>query len=215
MAAATLELRLFATAAGTVLALEAAAWCIAGQSRLPALVLLGVLRLFQSAAVVLLAVRLDQSGAAAVGLRSANIGQGFKNGLRWSLGFGALTAAAGIGLHLCGLRPLAMIDAPLPTAALELTCLFIVGGVVGPLAEEIVFRGLVFGFLRRWGFLPAALGSTLLFVLAHSSGRGLPLPQTIGGLLFAAAYEKEKNLLVPITLHVLGNLAIYILAAIV
>ena len=37
----------------------------------------------------------------------------------------------------------------------------------------------------------------------------------IGGILFAVAYEMEKNLLVPITIHVLGNLAIFTLALII
>jgi hypothetical protein len=37
----------------------------------------------------------------------------------------------------------------------------------------------------------------------------------IGGILFAVAYELEKNLLVPIIIHVLGNLAIFVLALII
>jgi membrane protease YdiL (CAAX protease family) len=35
----------------------------------------------------------------------------------------------------------------------------------------------------------------------------------IGGILFAVSYEVEKNLLVPITIHSLGNLAIFTIAA--
>jgi membrane protease YdiL (CAAX protease family) len=34
------------------------------------------------------------------------------------------------------------------------------------------------------------------------------------GILFAAAYEIEKNLIVPITIHCLGNLAIFSLSLI-
>ena len=41
----------------------------------------------------------------------------------------------------------------------------------------------------------------------------IPL-QMIGGILFAVAYEMEKNLLAPITIHILGNLAIFILTLI-
>jgi hypothetical protein len=37
--------------------------------------------------------------------------------------------------------------------------------------------------------------------------------QVVGGILFAAAYEIEKNLVVPITIHCLGNLAIFALSA--
>jgi membrane protease YdiL (CAAX protease family) len=34
----------------------------------------------------------------------------------------------------------------------------------------------------------------------------------VGGIVFAIAYEKEKNLMVPITIHCLGNLAIFSLS---
>ncbi|MEJ2731154.1 MAG: CPBP family glutamic-type intramembrane protease, partial [Deltaproteobacteria bacterium] len=59
--------------------------------------------------------------------------------------------------------------------------------------------------------------STLLFILphSHSSGLALPITQLIGGILFAISYEIEKNLLVPITIHSLGNLAIFILPLLV
>ena len=51
--------------------------------------------------------------------------------------------------------------------------------------------------------------STVLFVLPHLGGTVLPFTQIIGGLVFAVVYEKEKNLLVPITIHCLGNMAIF------
>jgi hypothetical protein len=38
------------------------------------------------------------------------------------------------------------------------------------------------------------------------------LTQAVGGILFAVAYEVERSLLVPITIHVLGNLAIFSLS---
>jgi membrane protease YdiL (CAAX protease family) len=34
----------------------------------------------------------------------------------------------------------------------------------------------------------------------------------VGGVVFALAYEKEKNLLVPIVIHISGNLAIFALS---
>lgn len=48
--------------------------------------------------------------------------------------------------------------------------------------------------------------------LAHPAGFGFPMPQITGGILFAMAYEKEENLIVPITIHILGNIAIFSLA---
>jgi hypothetical protein len=57
----------------------------------------------------------------------------------------------------------------------------------------------------------ALIGSTALFVLPHLPQVRLPLTQLAGGLLFGLAYEKEKNLLVPMVIHVLGNFAIFLL----
>ena len=37
------------------------------------------------------------------------------------------------------------------------------------------------------------------------------ITQAIGGVVFAVSYELEKNLLVPITIHCLGNMAIFLL----
>ncbi|MFH2219214.1 MAG: CPBP family glutamic-type intramembrane protease [Pseudomonadota bacterium] len=51
--------------------------------------------------------------------------------------------------------------------------------------------------------------STVIFVLAHPGLSGFPLPQLAGGILFAAAYEMGESLVVPITIHVLGNMAIF------
>ena len=84
-----------------------------------------------------------------------------------------------------------------------------VGSLIAPIAEEIYFRGLVYGYLRRWGPIVAILGSTLLFVVIHPNLQNLPFPQIVGGLLFATAYEVEKNLMVPIVIHISGNLALF------
>jgi len=40
------------------------------------------------------------------------------------------------------------------------------------------------------------------------------VPQIVGGIIFAIAYEKEGSLIVPITIHVLGNMAIFTLSLI-
>lgn len=154
-------------------------------------------------------------GAASIGLESSGWFHGFRRGLIWSLAFGAIALCGFFLLFLAGVNVLDAIRAPLPPKALDLVFLFLIGGIVAPVAEEIFFRGLLYGFCRRWGVAAALIISTLLFVLSHPLDRGLPLTQLVGGLVFAVSYEVEGNLLAPITIHVSGNLAIFALSALV
>jgi len=90
---------------------------------------------------------------------------------------------------------------------------------VGP-AEELLFRGAVYGTLRR-GFGPAGanLLSSGLFVVAHagSIGAGLvglvPLVIVlVGSLSFGYAYERTGTLLVPVAMHAVYDAALFALA---
>jgi len=99
-----------------------------------------------------------------------------------------------------------------PKSSEDLLLFFLVGGIVAPVTEEVFFRGILYGFLRRWGILVALVLSTAAFALTHGIGHGFPVTQVVGGILFAGAYEIEKNLVVPITIHCLGNLAIFSLS---
>jgi len=174
------------------------------------LLALGLTRLAQIL-LMLWVVRAAGEGIASIGLDRSKWFHGLRRGFLWSAAFGALALAAMVLFALAGLDLLSTIRTPLPREAHTLTLFFIVGGVVAPVAEEILFRGLVYGFFRRWGAILAVILSTALFTIAHPF-QNLPLTQIVGGLLFASAYELEKNLLVPITIHALGNLAIFALS---
>lgn len=148
-------------------------------------------------------------GWAQMGLGRGSGGPGLRRGLIWSAGFGALAALGWVGLHAAGVDPLRLLHPNQAARPANPAMLFLVGGFIGPVAEEIYFRGLIFGYLRRWGFWPALTLSTLIFTLLHAGAAGVPTPQIVGGVVFAAAYEIEKRLLVPITIHVSGNLALF------
>ena len=117
-----------------------------------------------------------------------------------------------IGLFAAGINPLTLIRIRLPRQTVDLLLFFIVGGIVGPVAEELFFRGILYGFLRRWGVILALILSTLIFVLCHPISHGIPVTRLVGGLVFALAYEIGDSLIVPITIHGLGNLAIFTLS---
>lgn len=154
----------------------------------------------------------EPGGIQTLGIIPKNIQSGLFRGFLWSAGFGLMVILVAGILLLAGLNPVAMISANLPKGQAGIFYFLVVGGILSPVAEEIFFRGLIYGYFRRWGMWTALLLSTAVFVMAHAIFQWIPLPQIVGGILFAAAYEKEKNLMVPITIHVLGNLAIFTIA---
>jgi membrane protease YdiL (CAAX protease family) len=75
-----------------------------------------------------------------------------------------------------------------------------------PLAEEIFFRGFLYGGTRRiTGFVLAAVITGFIFSLAHYN-QGLVIPFTAIGVLLALSYERSGTLWVPIGAHFLFNL---------
>lgn len=80
--------------------------------------------------------------------------------------------------------------------------------VAAPVSEETLFRGFIFGGLRRWkGFWPAALISGAMFGLAHAGGADITylLPLAIFGFGLALLYEITKSIYPGIYLHCLNN----------
>lgn len=185
-------------------------WAIARKGVDP-LAGIGLARLIDLVWMALI-MRREPGGWRQVGLDRARFAAGLQKGLLWSAGCTVL-AAAGYGLlRLGGLDLLRMLrpdPAALPAGPI---LLFLVGGLVAPVSEEFYFRGLMYGYARRWGVWPALLLSTAVFTLLHGGAPRAHLPHLVGGLVFAGAYEIEKNLVVPIVIHVLGNLAIFSLA---
>ena len=165
--------------------------------------------------LMLVVVAVREKRLSAIGLKASGIYRGFIKGLIWAVSFGLAAGAILFVIYLLGIKMRALFQMQLPFGTPQLTAFFLVGAIIAPIAEEIFFRGILYGFFRKWGIPAAIILSTLLFVLSHSSGRTVPVTQIVGGILFAVAYEVEKNLLVPITIHILGNLAIFTLSLII
>jgi membrane protease YdiL (CAAX protease family) len=87
--------------------------------------------------------------------------------------------------------------------------------ILAPIAEEVFFRGVVFNALlreggRRWAFL----GSSALFAAIHLSLVAL-LPIFLLGLALAWVYDRTRNLLAPIAMHIVVNGASVLIALLV
>ncbi len=82
-------------------------------------------------------------------------------------------------------------------------------GVLGPIAEELAFRGLLFGLLRRTrlGVVGAIVVAAAVWSLVHFQYAPiLLLIIFIDGLALGFARHLSRSLYLPIAMHVLGNL---------
>ena len=74
--------------------------------------------------------------------------------------------------------------------------------LLGPVAEELLFRGLLVNRLaRKWGLSVSVLVSSLLFALPHQHVVG----GFVFGLVMALLYVNTRSLLLPVVIHVLNN----------
>jgi hypothetical protein len=211
MAGKTIETKTLFFCIAALLITEVAISTVPSETaRLP-MPILGAARMVEIC-LFLLIVSISGKGVSSIGLDKDAFVPGLYRGLIWSAAFG-LFAFLGFGFfYAIGLDPLDFVRTHVPADAAGALLFFAVGGLVAPVAEEIFFRGIVYGFLRRWGMVVALVGSTLIFVLAHAIQSGIPLTQIVGGIMFAVAYEITGNLMVPITIHVSGNTAIFTLS---
>jgi membrane protease YdiL (CAAX protease family) len=76
---------------------------------------------------------------------------------------------------------------------------------IAPIAEELAFRGYLYGVMRRYfGALPALVFTAVLFAIIHLNVPTL-FPLFILSCLFTVSYEATGSLLVPMTMHALFN----------
>jgi ABC-2 type transport system permease protein len=76
--------------------------------------------------------------------------------------------------------------------------------VAAPMFEEFIFRGLIFGGLRRsFGVWPAAVASAAIFAIMHPPISVLPV--FVLGLVAALVYERTRSLLAPMLAHAAYN----------
>lgn len=132
-----------------------------------------------------------------------------------------LLVACGCALALHPLSTLAMKlipstgEAPIeafiswPSGALTFAML----GMIVPLAEELFFRGLLFGTLLPAGRLVAALGTIVLFTAAHAQQAwgnwGVLMSLTMTSVVLTMLRAFSGSTLVPAVAHVLFNLSLW------
>ena len=210
MAAKIIDLKTLILSAAVILAVETGLHWVAWPGSISTLALIGTARVIEGVGLLGLVHWLCPEGVAAIGLRPKSVTAGLKKGLIWSAGFGMLVLLVSVIVYFAsGINTFELLKSGQASLKSGIWMFLFIGGVVSPVTEEIAFRGVLYGYLRQWGIPAAIIGSTGVFVLAHSLQGAFPLTQTVGGIVFAAAYERERSLLVPIVIHILGNLAIF------
>jgi len=172
------------------------------------LVVLTGLRILEIVSLVLVVHGFGQ-GLFAVGLARDQLRGGLLQGLCWSFVFGLVALAGSVLLFIAGINPFDLLHVSLPDTMEARVLFFITAGIIGPLAEEIFFRGILYGFFRQWGVWISLSVTTLLFVVMHPPGAAVPVPQIVGSIVFTLAYEKRGELAAPVIIHCLGNLALF------
>lgn len=91
---------------------------------------------------------------------------------------------------------------------------FIMGVVCAPIVEEVIFRYILQGWLRKkikkGGAFFAVLISGTLFALCHVAAPADLLLYLPSGLLWGAIYEKERCISLTICIHSVNNLVAFI-----
>jgi membrane protease YdiL (CAAX protease family) len=77
--------------------------------------------------------------------------------------------------------------------------------VLAPIAEELLFRGILYPAVKQAGFPRLALWTTSLLFAAIHGNLAIFIPLAVLAILLTLLYEKTNNLLAPITAHGLFN----------
>ena len=121
--------------------------------------------------------------------------------------FGALgTLALSVGVSQLGIEPEGMKQAMEISREPGLFLIsLLVMGLLAPVAEELMFRGLLFGWLAgRWGGGVAAGISSLVFAAAHLEPAHILLVLPLG-LLFGWLRWRTGSLLPSMVAHIVNN----------
>jgi membrane protease YdiL (CAAX protease family) len=162
------------------------------------LTVLGAFFLIGLLAVIVAVAPLGKAAFPALGLRPAN----------WKYPvFGALgTLFLSVAVSQIGIEPQGMkqvIDVVREPHELILSLLLL--SVLAPVVEELVFRGLLYGWIAgRWGGTPALVVSSLAFAAAHWEPAHVILVLPLG-FLFGWLRRRTDSLLPSLFSHIVNN----------
>jgi uncharacterized protein len=92
--------------------------------------------------------------------------------------------------------------------AVQFALTLLVAALAVPFGEELLFRGVLYTWLRRWGVVVAIVVSALIFGINH--GINVVFPATVVlGVLLALAYELSGSIWPGVVGHVFYNMLVF------
>jgi uncharacterized protein len=89
----------------------------------------------------------------------------------------------------------------------NLVVLVALAGLAIPFAEELLFRGVIYTFIReRWGIWIGIIASALLYALISSFDLVAGSAALVLGLVTAFVYERSKSLWAAVTVHIFSSM---------
>ncbi|MEA3187220.1 MAG: protease family protein [Chthoniobacter sp.] len=102
------------------------------------------------------------------------------------------------------------LDAAQSSNRFSLVLTLFLGVIVAPVAEEFLFRGYLYGVMKRYcGTLSAMVLSSALFAAIHLNLSSLPSLFVLA-LCFVIAYETTGSILVNMSMHALFNATMFL-----
>lgn len=102
------------------------------------------------------------------------------------------------------------IYAPYGFSWLSASGLVVLGGILAPVAEELYFRGVLYGWMRqRWSPTVGMLASAAIFASIHLQPQVMPEIFLVGVIL-AWLYERSGSLFPGILLHTAMNILAFV-----
>lgn len=103
-------------------------------------------------------------------------------------------------------------DALAGDGALTLAGIMLTGALLVPFAEELLFRGIGYGALRRYGVWVAVPASAALFAIAHGVNVVLVVAFVLG-IVCALLYERSRSVWPAVVTHVVFNASGFLIAS--
>lgn len=143
-------------------------------------------------------------------VNSLNAGLSLLSAVAFSLAGSLITLLMLMLLDTLGITPV-LPDPIIPQGTEELLAALISLGILAPLFEELLFRGILLDQLgKKFGITIASWVTSLVFAIAHLNLLGFPLFLLIG-LLLSRMRLRQKSLWLPVLFHMMYNTSILLM----